>query len=113
MPVLASIRERFAVVRPLEVLTVAACLHVTAETAGLVRALVAGGARVALCAANPLATQDAVAAALAELEGAEVFPTHGEDLDTLAGHIADVLDRAPQITLDDGADLLVTLHGAR
>jgi adenosylhomocysteinase len=113
MPVLASIRERFARERPLEGLTVAACLHVTAETAGLVRALLAGGAQVALCAANPLATQDAVAAALAELEGAEVFALHGEDLETLAGHVADVLDRAPQITLDDGADLLVTLHAAR
>jgi adenosylhomocysteinase len=86
---------------------------VTAETAGLVRALVAGGAQVALCAANPLATQDEVAAALAELDGAEVFARRGEDLDTLAGHVADVLERAPQITLDDGADLLVTLHAVR
>jgi adenosylhomocysteinase len=113
MPVLRSLRERFASERPLEGLTVAACLHVTAETAGLVRALVAGGAQVALCAANPLATRDDVAAALAGLDGADVFARHGEDLDTLAGHIADVLDRAPQITLDDGADLLVTLHAVR
>jgi adenosylhomocysteinase len=113
MPVLRSIRERFAEQRPLEGLTVGACLHVTAETANLVRALVAGGARVALCAANPLATQDAVAAALAELDGVEVFARHGEDLDTYAGHVADVLDLAPRITLDDGADLLVTLHAAR
>src|SRR4051812_11292401 len=88
MPVLASIRERFAVGRPLEGLTVAACLHVTAETAGLVHALVAGGARVALCAATPLAPQDGAAAALAEREGVEVFARHGEDLDTLAGHVA-------------------------
>jgi adenosylhomocysteinase len=113
MPVLRSIRERFGDQRPLEGLTVAACLHVTAETANLVTTLVAGGARVALCAANPLATQDAVAATLAEADGVEVFARHGEDLDTYAGHVADVLDRAPRITIDDGADLLVTLHAAR
>jgi adenosylhomocysteinase len=113
MPVLRSLRERFAAERPLEDLTVAACLHVTAETAALVRALVAGGARVALCAANPLATQDEVAAALAQLDGVEVFARRGEDLDTLAGHVADVLERGPQVTLDDGADLLVTLHAVR
>jgi adenosylhomocysteinase len=113
MPVLCSIRERFGDERPLEGLTVAACLHVTAETAGLVRALVAGGAQVALCGANPLATQDDVAAALSEIEGAEVFARRGEDLDAFAGHVADVLERAPQVTLDDGADLLVTLHAVR
>jgi adenosylhomocysteinase len=113
MPVLRSLRERFGDQRPLAGLTVAACLHVTAETAGLVKTLVAGGARVALCAANPLATQDGVAAALAELDDVEVFARHGEDLDTYAGHVADVLDRAPRITIDDGADLLVTLHAAR
>src|ERR1700712_5895031 len=78
MPVLRSLRERFGAQRPLEGLTVGACLHVTAETAGLVRALVAGGARVALCAANPLATQDAVAAALSQLDGVEVFARRGE-----------------------------------
>lgn len=113
MPVLRSIRERFGDQRPLEGLTVGACLHVTAETANLVRTLVAGGARVALCAANPLATQDAVAAAIAQVEGVEVFARHGEDLDTYAGHVADVLERVPNITLDDGADLLVTLHAVR
>ena len=113
MPVLRSLRERFGAERPLAGLTVGACLHVTAETAGLVRALVAGGAQVALCAANPLATQDAVAAALSQLDGVEVFARRGEDLDTYAGHVADVLDRAPRVTLDDGADLLVTLHAAR
>jgi adenosylhomocysteinase len=113
MPVLRSIRERFGAQRPLEGLTVAACLHVTAETANLVSTLVAGGAQVALCAANPLATQDEVAATLAEQEGVAVFARHGEDLDTYAGHVADVLDRAPRITIDDGADLLVTLHAAR
>jgi adenosylhomocysteinase len=113
MPVLRSIRERFGEQRPLEGVTVGACLHVTAETAGLVTALTAGGAQVALCAANPLATQDAVAAALAQVDGVEVFARHGEDLDTYAGHVADVLDRAPRVTLDDGADLLVTLHAVR
>jgi adenosylhomocysteinase len=113
MPVLASLRERFGDERPLEGLTVAACLHVTAETALLMRTLVAGGAEVALCAANPLATQDEVAAALSADEGVEVFARHGEDFDAFAGHVADVLDRAPRITLDDGADLLVTLHAAR
>ena len=113
MPVLRSIRERFGDQRPLAGLTVAACLHVTAETANLVTTLVAGGARVALCAANPLATQDGVAAALAQEDGVEVFARHGEDLDTYAGHVADVLDRTPNVTIDDGADLLVTLHAAR
>ena len=113
MPVLRSLRERFAQERPLEGLTVAACLHVTAETAGLVRVLLAGGAHVALCAATPLAPQDEVAAARAELEGAEVFARRGEDLDAFAGHVADVLERAPRVTLDDGADLIVTLHAVR
>jgi adenosylhomocysteinase len=113
MPVLRSLRERFALERPLDGLTVAACLHVTAETANLMRTLVAGGAQVALCAANPLATQDDTAAALALEADVDVFARHGEDLDAFAGHVADVLDRAPQITLDDGADLLVTLHAVR
>lgn len=113
MPVLAALRERFAAERPLEGLPVAACLHVTAETANLVRVLVAGGAQVSLCAANPLATRDDVAAALAEMDGVEVFARHGEDMDAYAQHIADVLERAPKVTIDDGADLLVTLHGAR
>jgi adenosylhomocysteinase len=113
MPVLRSIRERFGEQRPLDGLTVAACLHVTAETANLVTTLTAGGAQVALCAANPLATQDEVAATLAQEDGVAVFARHGEDLDTFAGHVADVLDRTPQITIDDGADLLVTLHAAR
>jgi adenosylhomocysteinase len=113
MPVLRSIRERFGAQRPLEGLTVAACLHVTAETANLVTTLTAGGAQVALCAANPLATQDEVAATLAGEDGVAVFARHGEDLETFAGHVADVLDRTPTITIDDGADLLVTLHAAR
>src|SRR5216117_736296 len=84
MPVLRSIRERLADERPLDGITVAACLHVTAETANLVRALIAGGAEVALCAANPLSTQDETAAALAEGFGAEVHARHGEDAEAYA-----------------------------
>ena len=113
MPVLRSIRERFADERPLEGVTVAACLHVTAETANLVRALVAGGAEVALCAANPLSTQDEVAAALAEDFGAEVHARRGEDADAYAAHVAACARRRPHVTLDDGADLMMVLHDAR
>jgi adenosylhomocysteinase len=113
MPVLRSIRERFAAERPLEGVTVAACLHVTAETANLVRALVAGGARTALCAANPLSTQDDVAAALVADHDAEVLARRGEDLDTYAAHVAALAAGEPQITLDDGADLATVLHATR
>jgi adenosylhomocysteinase len=112
MPVLRSIRERFAGERPLDGVTVGACLHVTSETANLVRTLAAGGARVALCASNPFATQDEVAAALAR-GGAEVHARRGEDADAWAAHVAAVVARAPRITLDDGADLLSALHLAR
>ena len=86
-------------------ITVAACLHVTAETANLARALVAGGAEVALCAANPLSTQDDVAAALVELHGVEVHAVRGEDADAYAAHVAALVAREPHVTLDDGADL--------
>jgi len=110
MPVLRLIRERLAAQRPLEGVTVAACLHVTAETANLVRSLVAGGARTALCAANPLSTQDDVAAALAEVHGAEVHAVRGEDAGAYAAHVRTVLERAPDITLDDGADLISAVH---
>src|SRR4051794_12671644 len=113
MPVLRSIRERFARERPLAGLAVGACLHVTSETANLVRALRAGGAEVALCASNPFATQDDVAAALAADHGAEVFAVRGEDTDAWGDHVAAVVARAPQITLDDGADLLGALHSSR
>jgi adenosylhomocysteinase len=113
MPVLRSIRERLARERPLEGLAVAACLHITAETANLVRALRAGGASVALCAANPLATRDDVAAALVATEEVEVHARHGEDLDALADHVVAVIDTGPQVTLDDGADLMVTIHTVR
>jgi adenosylhomocysteinase len=115
MPVLARIRARFAEQRPLAGVRVAACLHVTAETANLVYTLRGGGASVALCAANPLSTQDDVAAALA-VAGAEVRARRGEDMDAYAAHVRALLDSAPQITLDDGADLIATEHaraGAR
>jgi adenosylhomocysteinase len=113
MPVLASVRERFAAQRPLDGVAVAACLHVTAETANLVRALVAGGARVALCAANPLSTQDDTAAALADEPDVEVRARHGEDLDAYAAHVAALVEAEPQVTLDDGADLVSVVHATR
>ncbi|HET8755041.1 MAG TPA: adenosylhomocysteinase [Solirubrobacteraceae bacterium] len=112
MPVLRSIRERFAAERPLDGTVVGACLHVTSETAVLVRTLAAGGADVALCASNPFATQDDVAAALAAA-GAEVHAVRGDDAEAWAGRVAAVVARAPRITLDDGADLLSALHLAR
>lgn len=110
MPVLRSIRERFAATRPLEGVTVAACLHVTAETANLVRALLAGGARVGICAANPLSTQDEVAAALAAEDGASVHARRGEDMDAYVENVRKVISLEPHVTLDDGADLLSVLH---
>jgi adenosylhomocysteinase len=110
MPVLDSIRERFERERPLDGVRVAACLQVTAETAGVMRALRAGGAEVALCAANPLTTQDAVAAALVEEDGVPVLARRGEDVDTYAAHVDALADWAPRLTLDDGADLLVRIH---
>lgn len=113
MPVLAQIRERFAAERPLDGIRVGASLHVTAETANLVRALVAGGADVALCASNPLSTQDDVAAALVDRHGARVYAVQGEDTDTYYRHITTVVDGAPQVTMDDGADLVSVIHGAR
>jgi adenosylhomocysteinase len=113
MPVLRQIRERFGSERPLEGLAVSACLHVTAETAGLVRALQAGGAAVAICASNPLSTQDDVAAALVDRHGTEVFAIHGEDPATYYRHIEAVCDKHPRVTLDDGADLISVLHAQR
>ena len=108
MPVLAAIRRRFEADRPLEGRRVGACLHVTAETANLVMALRAGGAEVTLCASNPLSTQDDVAAALVQ-EGMPVHAVRGEDNDRYYGHIRAVLDTGPEITMDDGADLVTTL----
>ncbi|HEX2699628.1 MAG TPA: adenosylhomocysteinase [Acidimicrobiales bacterium] len=113
MPVLASIRERFAKERPLEGIRVAACLHVTTETASLLRTLKAGGAVVNVCASNPLSTQDDVTAALVRDEEMQVFAIKGEDSDTYFRHIDAVLDERPQLTMDDGCDLVSRLHRNR
>jgi adenosylhomocysteinase len=113
MPVVAGIRRRFAKETPLRGLRMAACLHITSETANLLRALKAGGAEVVACASNPLSTQDDVAATLVEDEGIPVFAVRGEDRDTYYGHLNDVLDTHPQFTLDDGCDLVSTLHQER
>ena len=110
MPVLARIRERFAEERPLEGVRVAACLHVTAETANLMLALAAGGAQTAVCSANPLSAQDDVAAALVYEHGIEVRAMRGEDVDSYVRHVRALLDGRPQVTVDDGADLLMTAH---
>ena len=110
MPVLRSIRERFERERPLDGLRVAACLHVTSETANLLRTLIAGGAQAQLCASNPLSTQDDVAAALVERHGVDVYAVRGEDADAYASHVVGLAARAPHVTLDDGADLLSVLH---
>ena len=91
----------------------ACCLHVTTETANLARTLIDGGAEVLLCASNPLSTQDDVAAALVDRYGAEVYAINGEDNDTYYRHIHTVVDRGPQITMDDGADVVGVLHGER
>ncbi len=113
MPVLRQIRERFELEKPLTGITMACCLHVTTETANLVRTLIAGGADVGLCASNPLSTQDDVAAALVDRYGAEVFAIHGEDTETYYRHIDAVCDKRPRITMDDGADVIGVLHGKR
>lgn len=113
MPVLRSIRRRFRKEKPLTGIRIGACLHVTTETANLMRALKAGGAEVALCASNPLSTQDDVAASLVADFQIPVFAVMGEDNDTYYQHIHGVLDTNPQITMDDGADLVSTLHSSR
>jgi adenosylhomocysteinase len=110
MPVLRAVRERFARERPLAGVRVAACLHVTAETANLILTLAAGGAAPALCSANPLSTQDDVAATLVADHRLEVRAIRGEDLTTYARHVHALLSSRPQITVDDGADLLITAH---
>src|SRR6266516_7540989 len=94
---LAEIRERFEKEKPLQGIRIGACLHVTTETANLARTLLAGGAQVALCASNPLSTQDDVAAALVDRHGAEVYAINGEDNDSYYRHINTVVDRGPQI----------------
>jgi adenosylhomocysteinase len=113
MPVLASIRARFARERPLDGIQLGLCLHVTTETANLVRTLTAGGAEVALCASNPLSTQDDVAAALVDRHGAEVYAINGEDNESYYRHISAVCDKHPAITMDDGADVIGVLHSER
>jgi adenosylhomocysteinase len=113
MPVLRLIRERFEREQPLRGLRIGACLHVTSETANLAIALKAGGADVRLCASNPLSTNDAVAAALVERHGIPTFAVKGEDSQRYFGHITSVLDSRPQITMDDGADLVAELHRNR
>ena len=113
MPVLAAIRERFEREQPLAGYRISACLHVTSETANLMRTLKAGGADIVLCASNPLSTQDDVAAALVEEYDISVFAIKGEDNDTYYQHIEAAVDHKPQVTMDDGADVIGVLHSHR
>ena len=113
MPVLRSITERFRKEKPLKGFKLAACLHVTTETANLMETLKAGGAEVALCASNPLSTQDDVAASLVKFSNMSVFAIKGEDNKTYYNHINDILSAKPHMTMDDGADLVSTLHKAK
>lgn len=113
MPVLAAIRERFAKTKPLKGMNVAACLHVTAETANLMRTLKAGGANAVLCASNPLSTQDDVAASLTKDFGIPTFAIRGENRATYYKHLNAALDHKPAVTFDDGADLVNELHTKR
>ncbi len=110
MPVLRLVRERFEREKPLKGIRLSACLHITTETANLARTLVAGGADLAMCASNPLSTQDDVAAWLAAELGIKIYSIKGEDNETYYQHIKAALEHKPQITMDDGADLLSTLH---
>lgn len=113
MPVLQSIKERFKKEKPLEGLTVGCCLHITSETANLLLTLKAGGAKVVACASNPLSTQDSVAASLVKDYGISVFAIKRENSKTYYNHLNKVLDFNPQITMDDGADLVFLLHTKR
>jgi len=113
MPVLSLIRQRFSKDQPLKGIRLAACLHVTSETANLMLTLKAGGADLALCASNPLSTNDAVAAALASNHAVKTYAIRGEDNDTYYEHIEAALDHGPQLTMDDGADLVSVLHKSR
>ncbi len=113
MPVLAAIRQRFENEQPLAGYRISACLHVTSETANLMRTLKAGGADIVLCASNPLSTQDDVAAALVEEFEISVFAIKGEDNDTYYQHIEAAVDHKPQLTMDDGADVIGVLHSHR
>jgi adenosylhomocysteinase len=113
MPVLSIIRKRFNKEKPLKRIKISACLHVTTETANLARTLKAGGAEIYLCASNPLSTQDDVAASLVKDFTIPVFAIKGEDKDTYYQHIEKVLDCKPNITMDDGADLVSTIHSQK
>jgi adenosylhomocysteinase len=113
MKVLQLIKEKFKKEKPFEKITIGACLHVTSETANLMKALKAGGAKLALCASNPLSTQDEVAASLVADFGVLVFAKKGEDQKTYYKHLNQVLDFHPQITMDDGGDLISELHKNR
>jgi adenosylhomocysteinase len=113
MPVLAEIRERFESEQPLSGYRVSACLHVTTETANLMRTLKAGGAEVVLCASNPLSTQDDVAAALVDEYDISCFAIKGENNDTYYAHLEAAVDHKPHLTMDDGADVISVLHSAR
>ena len=113
MPVVNQIRERFGREKPLNGLSVAACLHVTTETANLMLALRDGGAQVALCASNPLSTQDDVAAALVSEYGIPTFAIKGEDRDTYYQHLQSSLNNKPNLTMDDGADIVALAHTDR
>src|ERR671931_70518 len=113
MPVLAAIRERFEREQPVAGYRISACLHVTTETANLMGTLKAGGAEIVLCASNPLSTQDDVAAALVEEYDISVFAIKGEDNDTYYQHIEAAVDHKPQLTMDDGADVIGILHAHR
>jgi adenosylhomocysteinase len=113
MPVLNSIKKRFESEKPLKGVRLGACLHVTTETASLMETLKAGGADISLCASNPLSTQDYVAAYLVKYHEIPVFAINGEDTDTYYRHINSVLDEKPALTMDDGADLVSTIHGQR
>lgn len=110
MPVLRKIKDYFSKEQPLKGIRLAACLHVTTETATLMQTLKAGGAEVVLCASNPLSTQDDVAASLVTHSEIPTFAIKGEDNDTYYSHIMDVLAFKPNITMDDGADLVSVLH---
>ena len=113
MPVLRLIRKRFKREQPLKGMRVTACLHVTTETANLMKTLQAGGADIRLCASNPLSTQDDVAAALVQHDGIAVFAIKGEDNKTYYRHIQSAIEHQPQVTMDDGADVVSILHSKR
>lgn len=113
MPVLRLIRERFEKEKPLEGIRISACLHVTTETAVLMQTLKAGGADVVVCASNPLSTQDDASASLVEHHQIPVFAIKGEDNDTYYSHIRSALEHKPMITMDDGADLVCTIHSEK